>query len=258
MQANTYFEDSDAWRSEYAKFPNHESSLFCNLAAYSRAKSHRDIHLADDYWHALSMAGCPDWEANTRNGAYAFTDCFRFLKAGNPSRFQEIGPLIAFLLAADFHYAGAVCAPSVSVVGAIVHEINKGGVLGLEQLGLVSPRKLGAKGRPKKGDLEDIKAGFSRLFHFLDREALERLQGAHNSNSSFLPSPHLSIAKCLTSPFPLQNNIITATQPAQFFSINRPDITVTTNFKVTEDGGFTQAGDAELPDTAVEEEEEEH
>lgn len=168
MQANTYFEDPDAWRSEYAKFPNHEASFFCNLAAYSRAKSHRGIHLADEYWDALSMAGCPDWEANTRNGAYAFTDCFRFLKAGNPSRFREIGPLIAFLLAADFHYAGAVCAPSVSVVGAIVHEINKGGVLGLEQLGLVSPRKLGAKGRPKKGDLEDINAGFSRLFRFLD------------------------------------------------------------------------------------------
>jgi hypothetical protein len=29
------------------------------------------------------------------------------------------------------------------------------------------------------------------------------------------------------------------------------------NFKVTEGGGFTQAGDVELPDTAVEEEEEE-
>ncbi|KAJ7787318.1 hypothetical protein B0H14DRAFT_3505715 [Mycena olivaceomarginata] len=40
-----------------------------------------------------------------------------------------------------------------------------------------------------------------------------------------LPSPHLSIAKMLDFPLPLQNNIITATQPTQFFSINRPDIT---------------------------------
>ncbi|KAJ7843927.1 hypothetical protein B0H14DRAFT_2585508 [Mycena olivaceomarginata] len=48
-----------------------------------------------------------------------------------------------------------------------------------------------------------------------------------------LPSPHLSMAKMLDFPLPLQNNIITATQPAQFFSINRPDVTVTTNFKVT-------------------------
>ncbi|KAJ7820526.1 hypothetical protein B0H14DRAFT_3147086 [Mycena olivaceomarginata] len=170
MQANTYFEDPDAWRSEYAKFPNHESSFFCNLAAYSRAKSHRGIHLADEYWNALSMAGCPDWEANTRNGAYAFTDCFRFLKAGNPSRFREIGPFIAFLLAAHVHYAGAVCAPSVSVVGAIVHEINKGGVLGLEQLGLVSPRKLGWEQRagPRRVILKISRLVFSHLFRFLD------------------------------------------------------------------------------------------
>jgi hypothetical protein len=72
-----------------------------------------------------------------------------------------------------------------------------------------------------------------------------------------LPSMHLSIAKMLDFPLPLQNNIITATQPAQFFSINRPDITVTTNFKVTEDDGITRAGDVELPDAAEEEAEEE-
>ncbi|KAJ7836107.1 hypothetical protein B0H14DRAFT_2589842 [Mycena olivaceomarginata] len=40
-----------------------------------------------------------------------------------------------------------------------------------------------------------------------------------------LPSPYLSIAKMLDFPLPLQNNMITVTQPAQFFSINRPDIT---------------------------------
>ncbi|KAJ7817683.1 hypothetical protein B0H14DRAFT_2267149, partial [Mycena olivaceomarginata] len=39
-----------------------------------------------------------------------------------------------------------------------------------------------------------------------------------------LPSPHLSIAKMLDFPLPLQNNLATATQPAQFFSINPPDI----------------------------------
>ncbi|KAJ7342480.1 hypothetical protein DFH08DRAFT_1012113 [Mycena albidolilacea] len=40
-----------------------------------------------------------------------------------------------------------------------------------------------------------------------------------------LPSPHLSIAKMLDFPLPTQNNMIMATQPAQFFSINWPDIT---------------------------------
>ncbi|KAJ7818718.1 hypothetical protein B0H14DRAFT_3739670 [Mycena olivaceomarginata] len=87
------------------------------------------------------------------------------------------------------------------------------------------------------------------------RMAVEYFTIPQELEFELLPSPHLSIAKMLDFPLPLQNNIITATQPAQFFSINRPDITVTTNFKVTEDGGFTQAGDAELPDTAVEEEE---
>ncbi|KAJ7698754.1 hypothetical protein B0H16DRAFT_1731418 [Mycena metata] len=39
-----------------------------------------------------------------------------------------------------------------------------------------------------------------------------------------LPSPHLTITKMLEFPLPLQNTVVTATQPAQFFSTIIPDI----------------------------------
>jgi hypothetical protein len=53
------------------------------------------------------------------------------------------------------------------------------------------------------------------------RMAVEYFTIPQELEFELLPSPHLSIAKMLDFPLPLQNNIITATQPAQFFSINR-------------------------------------
>ncbi|KAJ7834056.1 hypothetical protein B0H14DRAFT_3462322 [Mycena olivaceomarginata] len=47
-----------------------------------------------------------------------------------------------------------------------------------------------------------------------------------------LPSPHLSIAKMLEFPLPLQNNLAMAAQPAQFFSINPPNIITDKNLLI--------------------------
>ncbi|KAJ6459761.1 hypothetical protein C8R47DRAFT_1226460 [Mycena vitilis] len=87
----------------------------------------------------------------TANGNYAFHACYDFLKSTSPSRFHEIGSLAGFLLAADFSYAGMVQPPTATEVGEIIRSINKGGVRGLELLGL-------------------IKAAFCRLHGFLDNK----------------------------------------------------------------------------------------
>ncbi|KAF7350556.1 hypothetical protein MSAN_01615300 [Mycena sanguinolenta] len=168
MQAHTYFANPDAWHLEIARFPEHNRDFFCNLAAYSCAKSNRGVHLVNEYWATLTDPTCPDWVANTRDGSYDFTACYEFLKASHPVRFREIGSLIGFLLTADFHYAGAVKAPNVLTVATIIRDINKGGMKGLEQLELITRRPVGAKNRPRKGDVEQVRNGFHTLHRFLD------------------------------------------------------------------------------------------
>ncbi|KAF8135964.1 hypothetical protein K438DRAFT_1997099 [Mycena galopus ATCC 62051] len=113
-------------------------------------------------------AGCPDWEQNTASGTSDFMECYKFLKADNLSRFKEIGPLLAFLLAADLSYSGAVAAPDVSTVGWIVQDMNKGAMTGLEQLELIPMRRSGSKNKPGKGNIGEVKAGFLSLYQFLD------------------------------------------------------------------------------------------
>ncbi|KAF8173421.1 hypothetical protein K438DRAFT_1772224 [Mycena galopus ATCC 62051] len=168
MATTTHFADPDAWRTEAAKFSHQDADFFCNLSAYSRAKCRRGTHLVASYWDALSDELCSDWEENTHGGSYDFQKCYNFLKIGTPQRFEEIGPLIGFLLAADFSYAGAVMAPDVSTVAKIIRDINKGGMKGLEQLELIPNRPLGSKNSPKMGNVVEVKAGFSKLYSFLD------------------------------------------------------------------------------------------
>ncbi|KAJ7828424.1 hypothetical protein B0H13DRAFT_2373202 [Mycena leptocephala] len=168
MQAQTYFESPTDWDSEYAKFPSTDPAFFCNVSAYSQRKSNRGIHLVQLYWTTISTPDCPDWEVNTRDGSYDFKGCYKFLKASNPLHFQEIGGLIAFLLTADFAYAGAVKMPSVLLVGQLVRDINAGGMKGLELLELITPHGKGTGSSFKKGNVGEVQAGFSQLHEFLD------------------------------------------------------------------------------------------
>ncbi|KAJ6447338.1 hypothetical protein C8R45DRAFT_850913 [Mycena sanguinolenta] len=178
--ATTFFSDPGSWQNECAKFPHAPANFFCNPWAYSARKSKRTPALVDKYWEALLTPGCPDWERLTLNRDYGFISCYNFLRESNPSRFQEIGSLAGFLLASDFVYAGVVQAPTVVEVGTIIRNINKGGVRGLELLGLISARQAGS-GRSsswKMADSAEVQAGFAKLYGFLDSE-LTAAQKAH-------------------------------------------------------------------------------
>ncbi|KAJ7265824.1 hypothetical protein C8J57DRAFT_1620987 [Mycena rebaudengoi] len=163
----TFFPTPQAWRTEVEAFAGRPDTFFCNLSAYSKHKSNRGTHLVQLYWDAIHTEGCPDWARNTGNGAYEFRKCFEFLSCAKPCRFREIGNLIGFLLTADFHYAGAVQAPSVNTVSQIIRDINAGGVKGLEMLELV-PLRLKLQHGFQKATLENVQAGFARLYRFLD------------------------------------------------------------------------------------------
>ncbi|KAJ7245185.1 hypothetical protein B0H12DRAFT_1308057 [Mycena haematopus] len=167
--AKTFFLNVGDWDAECAKHPGATDDFFCNAWAYSKRKSTRTVSLVSDYWTALTTPDCPDWEVNTANRCYDFRACYNFLKETSPSRFKEIGSLAGFLLTADFYYAGAVAPPTVQDVGEIIRGINKGGVRGLELLGLVQERERG-KGRTyKMASTDEVRAAFGKLYGFLDR-----------------------------------------------------------------------------------------
>ncbi|KAJ7174865.1 hypothetical protein C8R46DRAFT_1215030 [Mycena filopes] len=56
------------------------------------------------------------------------------------------------------------------------------------------------------------------------RKAAEYFTIPQELEFDLIPSEHLSIAKMLDFPLPLENTLSTATQPAQFFSEKLPDI----------------------------------
>ena len=58
--------------------------------------------------------------------------------------------------------------PTVQEVGGIIRGINKGGVCGLELLGLVKERQAGTGRTYKMGNIDDIRAAFCKLYEFLD------------------------------------------------------------------------------------------
>ncbi|KAJ7133843.1 hypothetical protein C8R46DRAFT_1048237 [Mycena filopes] len=165
LEATTHFNAPAAWTTEAAKFAGKPESFFCNLRTYSGQKCDRGPHLISEYWTTINDPGCPNWEKNTRKGLYDFAECFAFLTA--KKCFAEIGDLIGFLFTADFYYASAVKAPSVATVAALIRTINAGGMAGLEQLELIPAGPEGARGRPRKGDITQVKAGFTRLYDFL-------------------------------------------------------------------------------------------
>jgi hypothetical protein len=57
----------------------------------------------------------------------------------------------------------------VPEVGQIIHRINKGGVHGLELLGLVRPWEKGTRRTYKMGNFNEVRTAFSRLYRFLDK-----------------------------------------------------------------------------------------
>ncbi|KAJ7160569.1 hypothetical protein C8R43DRAFT_1124039 [Mycena crocata] len=111
------------------------------------------------------------------DGGFRFNDCYNFLKKENLLRFREIGSFTVFLLASDFLYAGVVQPPTVAGVGNIIRGINKGGASGLEMLGPLKLRERGAKGTWRLANVEEVKAGFWKLYTFLDKKLTAAQKG---------------------------------------------------------------------------------
>lgn len=116
-----------------------DSGYTCNQRAYGIYNKFRSPELAKDYWEAT---GKHNWSSFVKNHTVPFTDCYQqFFRPGKaPVRFPQIGPLAAYLLTADYVYAGVVDPPTLDEISDVVRCINRGAASCLEHLGLIGPR----------------------------------------------------------------------------------------------------------------------
>lgn len=112
---------------------------YCNPGAYGQHNSRKKAELVSLYWNAINTG--TEWPGLKATSPITFTECFEyFYPTSNLSRFPQIGKLGAYLLTADYVYAGIVQAPSSETVSTMIKKINKGPVSAFEVLGMVPQR----------------------------------------------------------------------------------------------------------------------
>lgn len=109
-----------------------EMEKYCNPWATGQHYRFRNIPHVSIYWDR--SAG---WDAVVDNPKLTLQFLFDWLtgKEGNKTRFFGMGPLVGWLLATDYAYAGLVDMPRPSEVGEIIFAIDAGGKRGLKLLG---------------------------------------------------------------------------------------------------------------------------
>lgn len=112
---------------------------YFNKAAYGQNNSRKRLDLVDQYWDEVEKE--PRWPGLESSSPIPFMKCFDyFFPHGTRSRFLQIGKLGAYLLTADYVYAGVVEPPSLDIVSNMIRKINKGLVSAFEILGMAPQR----------------------------------------------------------------------------------------------------------------------
>ncbi|KAF7329816.1 hypothetical protein MKEN_00245000 [Mycena kentingensis (nom. inval.)] len=129
---------------------------FCHPAAYGPANKSRKIQLADVYFQNASTVNIGALLKKKKKRSLSFSEFWAWLrgKTKGAKRFPGVGPLTAYLIAADYTYTTPrlVEPPTIEELGNIICTMNKGAVAGLELLGLIPHRARNKRGRPGKID----------------------------------------------------------------------------------------------------------
>lgn len=133
-------EDEHAWFptlesfAAFARQHSEEPAYVCNLRAYGQQNRGRTPDSAPGLWTASD-----EWvNFIDSKGLIPLEEMYSFLLN---LRAPQVGPLAAFLLAADYVYAEIVAEPSPKEMGSLIHKLGKGAVSGLQCLGLLPKGK---------------------------------------------------------------------------------------------------------------------
>lgn len=106
----------------------------CNVRAYGQPNRGRTPDSAAGLWKASSH-----WiNFIDSKGAILLEDMYKFLIG---LKAPQIGPLAAYLLAADYVYAEVVAVPTPEEMGGLIHKLGKGAVAGLQCMGMLPSGK---------------------------------------------------------------------------------------------------------------------
>ena len=144
----------------------HEKSYFCDKGAYGTANPMRRVELAETYWKTLADR---KWTKFVRDRIVPFMECYDFFTAGNnPPDFPQLGPLASYLLTADFSYCcpKVVEGPTLSEMSSLTRSFNKGAIVGLENLGFITPRIRTGK-KVGKADLKETEMAIGKAYDLL-------------------------------------------------------------------------------------------
>ena len=119
------FDSLDNWNSATEGL---SVEKYCCQSAYGQCNPGRVPALAESYWTTATKG---EWEALFQSTPQVpFLNGYDFLLS---NRFPQLGPLGAYLLAADYAYAGAFAWPSSDDISAVIRSINKGAASGLQR-----------------------------------------------------------------------------------------------------------------------------
>ena len=71
------------------------------------------------------------------SGKCDFIKFWKFMKGDTGIKFDNVGPLTAYLLVADYVEAGLVQEPTIEELAQLILELNRGALQGLRALGLL-------------------------------------------------------------------------------------------------------------------------
>lgn len=161
------FNDVSEWNAVVEKHSDLPISYMVNASAYGSCNPHRHTKLAAGYWDATIFP--QPWTEFVKEGPVSFLSCYKFFLASRPTkRFMEIGTLTAYLLTADYVYAGVVVDPSIEDLAELVSKINRGAVRGLEILGLIPERGTREDGTKKRAKVSDCLTGLIEAKAYCD------------------------------------------------------------------------------------------
>ncbi|KAF6764363.1 hypothetical protein DFP72DRAFT_1059348 [Ephemerocybe angulata] len=124
------FTNLDHFKQRVATYQSKPASYVCDPSAYG-AWTVMSPENAGSFWRATGKSSLSNWLLGEEEKR--FVDLMKMFI--DSSDLPSVGPLIGYLLAADYAIAGAVPLPSTEEMGQIIFRIDKGGMSGMNSLG---------------------------------------------------------------------------------------------------------------------------
>ncbi|KAF7332277.1 hypothetical protein MKEN_00108900 [Mycena kentingensis (nom. inval.)] len=155
--------------------------FFCNQSAYGPHNLHRKVEDATTYGQSVQQFKLSRLVKDARavGETVPLVDLAHWIENSQlrgSKAFPGLGPLGAYLIAADYTYTNPrlVGVPSFDDMGQVICDLNKGAAKGLELLGLIPPRPLKSvtkkgveKLKPGRSTPQDCSAGLRTLYRYL-------------------------------------------------------------------------------------------